>query len=349
MAQQPTPSRRERDAVLRESGYRCGVPTCNTTIALDVHHIIQISEGGGNAPLNLLAVCPTCHALYHRGVISRESIKVWKARLIAINSSADVQAENESRAERLHQDEVHKPPDHNKRSGFSAAAAEFHWRTCELGFRYERSMFVTTGFCCFVGPGIAITSSEAVSMAIEIAAVRGGIPSIRTALGLAPFGIVESARTGNLTAIRLGAIDDSHVKELLARHNDPQLSQFFAPPLQTKCKFRIVPFVGERVAFLHSSTSTEQCRITAELQFDSADVSFPFSAKGKPDDVFQWVLSPVMSRVEHRGSPVFTANAQLVGIIRDTLLLDGESAWRPVVAAAVEFSELFSHQEETER
>lgn len=344
MAQRATLSRSERDAVLRESGYRCGVPTCNTTIALDVHHIIQISEGGGNDPLNLFAVCPTCHALYHRGIISHESIKTWKARLIAINSAADVRVENESRADRLQQDEVHKPPDHDKRSGFSAAAAEFYWRTCELGFRYEHSMFVTTGFCCFVAPGVAITSSEAVSMATEIAALRDGIPSIRTMLGLAPFEIVEPAKTGNLTAIRLGVIDDSHVKELLARHNDPQLSQFFAAPLQTRCKFRIVPFVGERVAFLHSSTSTEQHRITAELQFDSADVSFAFAAKGKPDDVFQWVLSPVMSRVQHRGSPVFTANAQLVGIIRDTLLLDGESAWRPVVAAAVEFHELFTGQ-----
>lgn len=344
MAQRTTLSQSERDAVLRESGYRCGVPTCNTTIALDVHHIIHISEAGGNDTLNLFAVCPTCHALYHRGVISRESIKAWKARLIAINSSVDVQVENESRAERLHQDEVHAPPDYNKRSGFSAAAAEFHWRTCELGFRYERSMFVTTGFCCFIGPGIAITSFEAASWATEIAAGRGGIPSIRTTLGLAPFEIVEPAKTGNVTAIKLGPIDDSHVKELLARHNDPQLSQFFVPPLQTRCRFRIVPFVGERVAFLHSSTSTEQYRINAELQFDSADVSFPFATKGEPDDVFQWVLSPVMSRVQHRGSPVFTANAQLVGVIRDTLLLDGESAWRPVVAAAVEFLKLFTDQ-----
>jgi len=342
MAERPPLSAPERDAVLREAGYRCGVPTCNTTLALDVHHIIHISEGGGNDPLNLFAVCPTCHALYHRGVISRESIKVWKARLIAINSAADVQAQNESRAERLHQGETQPPSSHDQRSGFSAAAAEFHWRTCEIGFRYERSMFVTTGFCCFVGPGVAITSSEAVSMATEIAAVRNGTPSIKTMLGLAPFEIVKGANPGNLAAIRLGAIDDSHVKELLARHNDPQLSQFFAAPLQTRCKFRIVPFVGERVAFLHSSTSTEQYRVTAEPQFDSADVSFSFAPKGRPDDVFQWVLTPVPSRVEHRGSPVFTAHAQLVGVISDTLLLNGESAWRPVVAAAFQFHQLLT-------
>ena len=35
-------TRDERDAVLRESGYRCGAPTGDTTIALDVHHIIHV-------------------------------------------------------------------------------------------------------------------------------------------------------------------------------------------------------------------------------------------------------------------------------------------------------------------
>jgi hypothetical protein len=78
--------------VLTESGYRCAVPTCRQILALDLHHLLEVSEGGGDDPTNLVALCPTCHALYHRGTISRESIYVYKAMLVAITRAFDVEA-----------------------------------------------------------------------------------------------------------------------------------------------------------------------------------------------------------------------------------------------------------------
>src|SRR5207248_8959417 len=58
-----------RVIVLTEAGYRCAVPTCRSILALDMHHIWEVSAGGGDDPSNLIALCPTCHALYHRGNI----------------------------------------------------------------------------------------------------------------------------------------------------------------------------------------------------------------------------------------------------------------------------------------
>jgi hypothetical protein len=78
--------------VLTESGYRCAVPTCRGILALDMHHIWEVSGGGGDDPSNLIALCPTCHALYHRGTISVESIYVYKAMLVAITRAFDVEA-----------------------------------------------------------------------------------------------------------------------------------------------------------------------------------------------------------------------------------------------------------------
>jgi hypothetical protein len=91
---------RERDAlplntrviVLTEAGYRCAVPTCRNILALDMHHIWEVSAAGGDDPSNLIALCPTCHALYHRGTIKRESIYVYKAMLTAITRAFDVEA-----------------------------------------------------------------------------------------------------------------------------------------------------------------------------------------------------------------------------------------------------------------
>ena len=77
--------------VLTEAGYRCAVPTCRQILAIDIHHMVEVSEGGGNNPQNLLPLCPTCHALYHRGNISPDAIYVWKATIVSLSQAFDVQ------------------------------------------------------------------------------------------------------------------------------------------------------------------------------------------------------------------------------------------------------------------
>ncbi len=72
-----------------ESGYRCAVPTCRGIIVLDMHHIVHVEDGGGNDQSNLLPLCPTCHALYHRGDIVPESIKAWKLMLMSLANAFD--------------------------------------------------------------------------------------------------------------------------------------------------------------------------------------------------------------------------------------------------------------------
>lgn len=81
-----------RLSVLTEAGYRCAVPTCRTILAIDIHHIVEVAEGGGNDPSNLVALCPTCHALHHRGTISQDSIRVWKSTLVALSQAFDTHA-----------------------------------------------------------------------------------------------------------------------------------------------------------------------------------------------------------------------------------------------------------------
>ncbi len=78
-----------RRAVLIEAGYRCAVPSCRTLITLDIHHIVEVREDGGNTLGNLLALCPNCHALFTRGEITREAIESWKGVLVALNQAFD--------------------------------------------------------------------------------------------------------------------------------------------------------------------------------------------------------------------------------------------------------------------
>ena len=78
-----------RTAVLTEAGYRCAVPTCRGILALDLHHIWEVKAGGGDDPRNLIALCPTDHALYHRGTISPDAIYAYKAMLVSLNGAFD--------------------------------------------------------------------------------------------------------------------------------------------------------------------------------------------------------------------------------------------------------------------
>ncbi len=79
----------KKNEVLMEAGYRCAVPTCRNILAIDLHHIIKVSEKGGNDVTNLIALCGTCHDLYHKGVIRKDAIYNWKGLLIALNQAFD--------------------------------------------------------------------------------------------------------------------------------------------------------------------------------------------------------------------------------------------------------------------
>jgi hypothetical protein len=75
--------------VLHEAGYKCGNPVCRTILTLDIHHLVRVAEKGEDVPENLLALCPNCHALHHRGEIPEASIRAWKMLLLSLNEAFD--------------------------------------------------------------------------------------------------------------------------------------------------------------------------------------------------------------------------------------------------------------------
>ena len=53
----------------------------------DIHHIIEVSQGGKNEISNLISLCPNCHRLIHRNLISKDSlIDAVKNRTISSSS-----------------------------------------------------------------------------------------------------------------------------------------------------------------------------------------------------------------------------------------------------------------------
>lgn len=56
-------SNAQRKEIYRREGFRCAL--CDSARYIQIHHIIPRSQGGGNHPHNLIALCSDCHALAH--------------------------------------------------------------------------------------------------------------------------------------------------------------------------------------------------------------------------------------------------------------------------------------------
>jgi hypothetical protein len=78
-----------RNLVLHEAGYKCANPACRGILTLDIHHLDYVSSGGADSADNLLALCPNCHVLHHKGHIPIESIRAWKMLLLSLNEGFD--------------------------------------------------------------------------------------------------------------------------------------------------------------------------------------------------------------------------------------------------------------------
>ena len=72
-----------------ESGYKCANPTCRNTIALQMHHMVWVRDGGDNDPANLVALCAYCHDMHTRGNIPADAIGGWKLMLQSLNQALD--------------------------------------------------------------------------------------------------------------------------------------------------------------------------------------------------------------------------------------------------------------------
>lgn len=62
-------SKEVRKRVYRRDGYRCAL--CDDPRRLQAHHVILRSQGGPDGEMNLITLCPRCHALAHGTDIDR--------------------------------------------------------------------------------------------------------------------------------------------------------------------------------------------------------------------------------------------------------------------------------------
>lgn len=68
-------------ALKEEAGYRCAIPTCKESSALDLAHIVPWSKVQEHTFENIIVLCAVCHRRFDSGVIPKASILQFKANL----------------------------------------------------------------------------------------------------------------------------------------------------------------------------------------------------------------------------------------------------------------------------
>jgi hypothetical protein len=67
-----------RKTINSRSGYRCENPDCKASVAPHLHHIDN--DYNNNSPKNIIALCPNCHALAHKDMMTNSQLRNWVQR-----------------------------------------------------------------------------------------------------------------------------------------------------------------------------------------------------------------------------------------------------------------------------
>lgn len=70
--------------ILVEAGHRCAIPTCRFPTT-ELAHIVPWSEVKKHEHENLIALCPNCHTRFDDGEIDKQSILIYKQKLIFLS------------------------------------------------------------------------------------------------------------------------------------------------------------------------------------------------------------------------------------------------------------------------
>ncbi|WP_288926980.1 HNH endonuclease signature motif containing protein [uncultured Maritimibacter sp.] len=73
-----------------ESGYRCAIPTCRATSALEMEHIEPWAEAPKHEFENMIVLCANCHARVTKGEISKSAVRNYKRNLAITNGRYSV-------------------------------------------------------------------------------------------------------------------------------------------------------------------------------------------------------------------------------------------------------------------
>ncbi|TAE89682.1 MAG: hypothetical protein EAZ81_12365 [Verrucomicrobia bacterium] len=242
----------------------------------------------------------------------------------------------------IHAMEAANPPQSPSLGDWTRAAAEFTRRTVDVAVVYDGGFHAESrkgkewvqpcAHACIIGDREIVICNEAFDFAQKVAEETRG--RIVVLVGMAWYGI-ESSPVKSAVGLRVLSLSDrdetrwSKLKQKLRKHGLNELQEVnFSAPME----YSTSAWVGQEMGFVHSGEATDVMSGFESFtmrQFDTATISH--FRRPQSDDLKVAVTGVLPGRILLVGSPVFSREGKLIGLISDTESYPSDAGRRAVV------------------
>jgi len=211
------------------------------------------------------------------------------------------------------------------------SVAEYVRRLVEITIVYDgvyhsesqrgRELILSVGHGCLISDHEVIANKESLDLAEEIAEMRGGRVIIQAGMGWYLFRVEHRCNTSSVRVCKLISRDEEKWSRLSIKWRENEMGELEDSLIKTPVSYSITPWMGQDVGFLHSGEAEDVLRgqiSMFKLQFDTSVISHFRGLKPSDDTFLSFVTGVLPGRILHAGSPVFSREGILLGIIADT-------------------------------
>lgn len=227
-------------------------------------------------------------------------------------------------------------------SDWSIPAAEFNRRTIDLAVAYDGRVDEDRAFgdervlhvahACLIGQNEIVAANESIKMAQGVAEHKRGRVVVLAGLAWHELEKESPVEAVGLTTWKLRQRDEERWKVMLNIMGSHGIREEPGKLAGTPVKFSVSASPGQEVAFLHSGEAEDiifSQDAFSRRQFDAATISH--IKKPSRESLLSCVTEALPGRIVRAGSPAFTREGILVGLIADTESLPSDAGRRAVI------------------
>jgi hypothetical protein len=212
------------------------------------------------------------------------------------------------------------------------AVSEYLRRTIDLAVAHGDGLILPVAHACQVAPDMILVCREALELVQKVAQYKNGKVIAIIGLYLYDFATDGINAASGLAVCRLTHRDEKcfdYYNEIRKEHGwEPIQPQ----PNLNQVRYTVSPFMGQEFGFLHTGEAPEPMRGEYDFssrQFDAAIISHFRNPKTGALKTF--VSTVISERILSVGSPVFSRDAVLLGMISDVENYKNDTGRRIVV------------------
>lgn len=225
---------------------------------------------------------------------------------------------------------------------WSHAASEYLTRSADLAVVYDggfhsradrgRVMVQVVGHGCLVGNREFVTCKEALSMVTGAAEHKYGRAIVIAGMAWYAFEAEPVDTASGICVCRLTQRDEVRWQEAVRGGKEAGMPEMCDSSDVTPVRFTITPWIGQEVGFVHAGEAKDiliRMEAFTRVQFDTSVISH--FRKLREDGLKTFTTGVLGGRVLHAGSPVFSRDSVLLGILAETENYESGAGRRAVV------------------